>query len=64
MASIFFYTVACVALLILLVTSAYKIYRRGFAHGIAYAITVVMDEYELEIPLLTLKEKLSIKEKE
>ena len=64
MASIFFYTAACVALLILWATSAYIIYRRGFAAGVAYVITSVMDKYELEIPMLTLNEKLGIKAKE
>lgn len=64
MASILFYTVVCVALLILWATSAYIIYRRGFAAGVSYVITVVMDKYELEIPMLTLNEKLGIKEKE
>lgn len=59
-----FYAAACVALLISCATSAYIIYRRGFAAGVAYVITVVMDKYELEIPMLTLNEKLGIKEKE
>lgn len=31
---------------------------------ILWATTVVMDKYELEIPMLTLNEKLGIKEKE
>lgn len=64
MASILFYTAACVALLILWATSAYIIYRRGFAAGVAYVITVVMDKYELKIPMLTLNEKLGIELKE
>lgn len=63
MASIFFILLP-VLLLILWATSAYIIYRRGFAAGVAYVITVVMDKYELKIPLLTLNEKLGIELKE
>lgn len=65
MASVFIYTASCVAMLILGAVFGFKIYKRGFAAGVAYMTAVRLDdEFELVIPLLTLYEKLGIKAKE